>query len=587
MGDIFPSLSLIIAIATGMALLMRVIGQPMIIGHIITGILVGPAILHIGNAAETFNVFSEIGIALLLFIIGLGLNPRAIQEVGKSSGVIGSVEVFAVGAIGWLLGVKLGLGHTGSLFFGIALAFSSTIIALKLLSDKHEQNRLYGRLTTGILLTQDIVATFALLLAASGSNNHFALGSFVGVVIKGLALGWLLYRFSTQILPRFSRFIATSQEFLFLFAIGWALGVAALFAKAGLSLEIGALFGGICLAGLPYAQEITARLRPVRDFFVVVFFITLGSNLSFHHVIHIAPTVLVGLVVVMFIKPLTVLLSMGRLGYTKRTAFKSALAVSQASEFSVVLAVLGVQHNLINPDLAVALTFITLFSIAGSTYLILFSERVFKLIERRLSLIEHGHPRSDNERQKNFELVLFGYQKGGQEFIKTFKQLGRDFVVVDYDPEIIEHLERQKIEALYGDATDPELLDEAGLDNAKLVVSAISDHPSNLAILNYLEHKNPNAVAIFQADTAKAAVELYEKGASYVMLPHFIGSEQIGAFIKKSDLKKTPFNKYKNRHLSHLRSQQKRLLESGNKEKQDKTKLGQSIVNLAGLKPRL
>lgn len=588
MDSVFESLSLIIAVAAGLALLMRLIGQPLIIGHIVTGIIVGPAVFRIGNTPDVFNVFSEIGIALLLFIIGLSLNPRVIKDVGKTAGGIGAIQVIIIGILGWAAGIWLNLSSAESLFFGIALAFSSTIIALKLLSDKHETSRLYGRITTGILLTQDIIATFALLFAASASSHEFAVGSLLGVVVKGLVLGAAIYWFANSFLPRWSKQIATSQEFLFLFAIGWALGVSALFVKAGLSLEIGALFGGICLSSLPYTEEISARLRPVRDFFVVVFFITLGTGLSFSNLPRLLPAILVGSLIVMAIKPIVVLIGMELAGYSKRTSFKTASAVGQASEFSVVLAVLGVNHDLIGQDVAVALTFITLISIAGSAYLILFSDKLYAKTEKYLDYFMRGRPRLEHEKHKSYELVLFGYQKGGHEFINTFKQLGRSFVVVDYDPEIIESLEKQKIDCLYGDATDPELLEEAGADKAKLVISAVTDHKANIMLLDYIARKNPSAVIICQADYIKDALELYDHGANYVMLPHYIGSEQIGAFIKKSELKRSTFNKYRSRHLSHLRTQQKKLQTISEEKKEDlSTRMGSSIVkNFSGLKSR-
>lgn len=585
MDSVFSSLSLIIAFATGMALLMRLIGQPLIIGHIITGILVGPAVLKIGNSPEVFTIFSEIGIALLLFVIGLNLNPKVIKDVGKSAATIGVFQIAVIGLIGWIAGIRLGMGGTGSVFFGAALAFSSTIIALKLLSDKHEQNRLHGRLTTGVLLTQDVVAAFALLLAASAGSHSFSIGSLLAIIVKGLAIGAIFYWLASDVLPKWHKLIAGSQEFLFLFAIGWALGVAALFTKAGLSLEIGALFAGVCLASLPYAQEISARLRPVRDFFVVVFFITLGSGLSFSGGGHLVAPVIIGLLIVLLIKPLVVLARMGSMGYTKRTSFKTAISISQTSEFSIVLVTLGVSRNVIGADVAIILTFITLISIAASSYMSYFSDRLYKVVDKYLNVFIRERAKSENDEHQAYQMILFGYQKGGHEFIKTFKQLGRSFVVVDYDPEIIEHLERRKINCMYGDATDPELLEEAGADRAELIVSAITDQQSNLMLLDYLTQHNPEAVVICQGDSAKEGVELYERGASYVILPHYIGSEQIGSFIKKSDLKKAPFNQFRSKHLSRLKTQQKAMTDLPLED--TKEKIGASIVkNIANLKPK-
>ena len=252
MDSIFSGLSLIIAIGAAVALIMRIIGQPLIIGHIITGIIVGPAVLHIAKSPDTLRLFSDIGIALLLFIIGLGLNPKVVKEVGRTATSVGITQVVVITVLGWIVGSSLGLNHNESLFLGVSLAISSTIIILKLLSDKKEQGRLYGKIAISVSLVQDIIA-IALVVLTSAATNHqtLAVGSLFGLIIKAGIVGWLIYIISYRVLPQFQRIIAGSQEFLFLFAIAWGLGSAALFAKIGLSSEIGALLAGICLAPLP------------------------------------------------------------------------------------------------------------------------------------------------------------------------------------------------------------------------------------------------------------------------------------------------------------------------------------------------
>lgn len=273
--SIFAELSLVIALAATVAFVMRLLKQPLIIGHIITGIIVGPSVLHLIQSPETIQVFSSIGIALLLFIIGLGLNPQVIREVGKVATAAGILQVLFTSGIGYFCGVVLGLTKTEAAFLGVGLAFSSTIIILKLLSDKKEQSRLYGKVLTGILLVQDIAAAVALLFITAKAGDGLTIGTLVNLGIRGGVIAVPLLIIGTLVLPRFHRLIAGSQEFLFLFALGWGFGFAALFQHAGFSLEIGALLAGVSLAGLPFAQEISARLRPLRDFFIVVFFITL------------------------------------------------------------------------------------------------------------------------------------------------------------------------------------------------------------------------------------------------------------------------------------------------------------------------
>lgn len=554
-ASIFSELSLIIALAAGMAMIMRLLRQPLIIGHIITGVIVGPAMFHLVNSADTIDVFSNIGIALLLFIIGLGLNPRVIKEVGKVASAAGLLQVLLSTVLGWGCGRLLGFDTTESIFLGVALAFSSTIIILKLLSDKKEQTRLYGKVATGMLLVQDVLAAFALLfVTAQAKEGGFSPVQLAALIGRGSLIAVPLLFIGNVILPKMHKFIASSQELLFLFAVGWGFGFAALFELTGFSLEIGALLAGVALASLPYTQEISSRLRPLRDFFIVVFFIALGTRLSFMNFGLLLPAILLGSFIVIVLKPLVVLIIMGLMGYTKRTSFKAAIAMAQVSEFSLIFVVLGNKQGLVSNDLVSVLTFVTLISIAVSTYLILYADKLFLLFERDLSLFERRKHHFERESRHRFDLVLFGYQKGGHEFVKVFKGLKKPFVVIDYDPEVIDILEAQHVNYIYGDAGDIELLEEVSLDKTKLIVSTISDHETNVFMTKLLSEINPHAVIILHADTVEEAAELYELGASYVVIPHYIGSEKIGAFIRKSGLKKSEFKKYREKHLAYLQT---------------------------------
>lgn len=584
MDAVFAGLSLIIAIGAAVAFIMRLIGQPLIIGHIITGIIVGPAVLHVAKSPDTLALFSDIGIALLLFIIGLGLNPKVVKEVSRTATSVGVTQVVVITILGWIAGSAFGLNNTESLFLGASLAISSTIIILKLLSDKKEQARLYGKIAISVSLVQDIIA-IALVVITSAATNHqtLAFGSLFGLLIKAGIVGWLIYSISYRVLPHFQKLIAGSQEFLFLFAIAWGLGSAALFGKIGLSSEIGALLAGICLAPLPYAQEIAARLRPLRDFFLIVFFISLGSNLQFTGLGSMFGLILAAIIIATIIKPLVAMTVMGFLGYTKRTSFKASMALAQVSEFSIVLIIIGQSKGLISDRFVSALVLVTLVTIAASTYMVLFSDKLFALFDRYLDLFERRKTQGEPLVQEQNDLVLFGYHKGGHEFVKVFQQLKKKFVVIDYDPEVIDTLERRHINHLYGDVTDMELLEEAGVPNAKLVVSTTTDYQINKFILNYLTKTNPAAVTIVQADSPEDAAKLYREGASYVILPHFIGSEQIGAFVKRSGLQKSEFKKYRDRHLRSL-ERQFGVMEKVATKKRSQDHLGTTIIkNVAKL----
>jgi voltage-gated potassium channel Kch len=346
--------------------------------------------------------------------------------------------------------------------------------------------------------------------------------------------------------------LASDQELLFLTSVAIGLGSAALFAKIGLSMEVGALAAGVMLATRPYAAEVGARLRPLRDFFVIVFFIALGTELTFSSFSNYLWPIVISTLIVVIGKPIIVMSSLGLMGYTKRTSFMTAATLSQVSEFAIILVILASQKEIINQDVVSLLTFVALISIAVSTYLVTFGDKIYAAIKDRLNMFERTKAEGEALPSERNDLVLFGYQRGGHEFINLFKKMKKKYVVIDYDPEVIDVIEQRKINYLYGDATDIELLEEAGVQNAKLVVSTIPDFQVNIFLINYLKGKNPRAIIIVHTDDPYEAAKLYEAGASYVILPHYIGSEKVSEFIAKSGLAKSNFRKQRVRHLDYL-----------------------------------
>ena len=552
-NSIFIQLSAIIVAVTVISLIMRLLRQPLIMGYILTGILVGPAVFNVLGDKHTFDTFAEIGVALLLFIVGLGLNVGVIKSFGRVALTTALSILLMVGALGFFATQLFGFGRTESIIMGLALFFSSTIIILKVLTDKKEIGRLYGQLAIGVILLDDVVATMALVVvAALGTGGDLSLMEIAFLIGKGVAVGLLLILAATKVLPRLSKLFANSQELLFLFTIAWGFGVASVFALIGFSMEVGALFAGVSIASLPYATEMSSRLKPLRDFFIIMFFINLGSTFSFGGIAgNILPAIVLSIIVTLG-KPLFVMTTLGLLGYTKLTSFKAGIHLSQISEFSIILVVFAASMGLVSPQASTIITLVALITIAASTYLMKYDDKLYGVWERHLRMFERRVVSEPKRQALNYPLILFGYQKGGHEFVKTFRDLKKRYVVVDYDPEIIEHLEQQGIRHAYGDATDPELLEEIGIDKAKLVVSTMTDYPTNEALLRTLRHQNPHAVFICHADNYDDAANLYSLGATYVMLPHFIGSEQISAFIKRNGLSHQAFDHYRQRHLLNL-----------------------------------
>lgn len=555
MDHVFAELSLVIVITACVSLFMRMIRQPLILGYILAGLLVGPSVLGLIHSVETFEAFSEIGIALLLFIIGLGMNVHELKKLGKVVILTALASLISIGTLGFTASNLMGFTRTESLIVGLALFFSSTIIIIKILSDKKEQNRLHGQIAIGVILVEDIVATFALLFIVAGQGDGLELAE-VGVLFgRGLLLMAALALASTRLLPKVSRYMASSQELLFLFAIAWGFGIATLFELSGFSIEVGALFGGVALANSPYAQEIGARLKPLRDFFIVLFFITLGESLNINNLSAGLMPALVLSAIVIIVKPFTITTVMGLLGYTKRVSFKTGINLSQISEFSIVLIVLATGAGLVREEVSAIITLVAIITIASSTYLMHFDDGLFARFDRiRLHLFEKEVTFKEKRNRAAYPIVLFGYHHGGHEFIKTFRDIGKRYLVIDYDPNVIDSLEHQDIPYLYGDATDVELLEEIGIHNSKMIISTFSDFEVTSALVKNISRINATSVIICHADNKDEAMQLYALGATYVMIPHFIGSEKISAFIKKSGLKKSEFNQFREKHLTYLES---------------------------------
>jgi Kef-type K+ transport system membrane component KefB len=547
MDSLFAQLSAVLGIAALVSIIMRLLRQPLIIGYILTGLLAGPSFLNIIKNHSDFAAFSQIGITLLLFIVGLGLNTSLIKSTGKPAFFVFLANLTMLVAIGLGLGKLFGFGTIESLLMGAGLVFSSTIVVIKTLVDNREQNRLHGRLIIGVLLVEDLAATALLIFLAAAKG-----GSDVGLVpllAKGFSLAAGLILLGWFIFPRVAKFFAKSQEFLFGFALAWAFIVAFLFDSAGFSIEVGALFAGVSLAALPYAQEISTRLKPLRDFFLLLFFISMGEHLTLSGISAALLPALCCALVVTFIKPFSVANSLGILKYTKQTSFKVAAHLSQISEFSIVMIALAYSEGLVSTAVVNIVTLTTLITIATSAYLMEYDGAIFRRLQRVLPIFERKLVNTEPGKTPDYKMVLFGYRRGGHEFVRTFRSLKKPYVVVDYNPEIVETLENQHIPVIYGDATDYELLGEIGLRNVELVVSVMPGTSNNLELLHYLKLHNPDCIFICHANDYDDAAMYYDEGVTYVMLPHFIGSERMGGFIKKHGTNRKAFDLYRKQHL--------------------------------------
>jgi len=372
-------------------------------------------------------------------------------------------------------------------------------------------------------------------------------------LLRGLIILSLLFAFSFFVLPKLVKRAAKSSEFLVLFSVGWALAIASLFHYLNFSLEIGALLAGMALSLSPFSAEISSKMKPLRDFFIILFFIIIGSQIVFLHIAqNILPIILFSLFILIG-NPLIVMIIMKYFGYTKRTGFFAGLTVAQISEFSIILVALGVSVGHLTSEILSMVTMIGLITITGSTYLILYSNSIYQRISKYLSIFEKKKINGDKKfLKKNYDALLFGYNRTGFDILKTLVKLKKNYLVVDFNPDTIAVLKKFKIPSLYGDAEDSELLNELNLDKTELVVSTVPDYKTNILLMEFIRRANPKAVVIMRAENFDEAIELYKKGADYILTPAFLGGEHISKMIDKFKINKKEYEKEKEKHLKRL-----------------------------------
>ncbi|MBU1850325.1 MAG: cation:proton antiporter [Nanoarchaeota archaeon] len=558
--EIFIELSKILIVTVLITGFMRLLKQPAVIGYILSGVVVGPFVFNMINSTNTLTAFSQIGIALLLFFVGLNLNPKVIKDVGKVALITGLGQVIFTTTIGFIISKLLGLSTIVSLYVAIALAFSSTIIIMKLLSDKKDLESLYGRISIGFLIVQDFIAIGILLVISSLNNGNNLTSLAVESVLKGIGGILVLFVLTIYVIPPLTKIIAKSQEFLLLFSISWCFAIATIFHYLNFSIEVGALLAGMTLSLSPYHYEISSKLKPLRDFFLILFFIMLGSQMVFSNIYQNIGLILIFSFFVLIGNPLIVMILMGLLGYTKRNSFLAGLTVAQISEFSLIVVAMGVSVGHVTNELLSLVTAVGLITFAGSTYMILYSNKLYSMLSKYLTIFERKGKKVDEHKyhkDDDHEIILIGYNRIGFDILESLKKIKKKFLIIDYDPEVITKLSKEGYDCRYGDADDSELLNELNFSKAKMVISTIPIIDTNLLLINRVKEENKKAIIAVVSHQIDDAVRLYDEGATYVLMPHFLGGHHMGTMIEEHKLEFNKFLKEKINHIEHLKNRKK------------------------------
>ncbi len=526
-ADGFTAMAAIMVLCAIAGVVASLLRQPLIIAFIGVGILVGPSGLHLVKHPEQIQVLAEMGLALLLFVVGLRLDLRLIKSMGRVALTTALGQGLLTAAGGYAIAVGLGMAPITALYVAVALTFSSTIIIVKLLSDKRETESLHGRIALGYLIVQDLVVVLVMiaLSAITGGSAEHALMVTLLVIVKGLALLAATAVISLVVFPRILHILAKSPEMLMVFAITWALAMATVADAMGFSKEVGAFLAGVALASTQYREIIGAKLVGVRDFTLLFFFIQLGSQLNVGDLGAQVYAAIPLSIFVLLVKPVVLMVILGAMGYRKRTSFLTGLTSAQISEFSLILMAMGAKLGHVDSGAVGLVTLIGLVTFALSSYMIIFANTIYRKLSPYLGFLQLRTANKDQEADASAaeasqpEIIIFGLGRYGRTIALEFLSRDRRVLGVDFDPQVIRNWKNDRLPAVFGDPEDADFLLSLPLDTTKWVISAIRDVNTNRALKRSLDYVGYKGFTAFAASETDEVERLTRAGADIVMLP--------------------------------------------------------------------
>lgn len=534
-GSTFLEIASILGLATLLGIIGQKLRQPLIIMFLATGILAGPSGLGIIHSYHQIELLAHIGIALLLFIVGLKLDLHLIRMTGPVALATGLGQIIFTSIVGFAIALALDLSWLSAAYVAVALTFSSTIIIVKLLSDKKEIDSLHGQIAIGFLIVQDIAAILALVglttfgssVAGEGSPFFTALG----IIVKGLGLLGIIALLMKFVLPGLTRRLAHSLELLTLFAIAWAVFLGAGSELLGFSKEVGAFLAGVSLASTDYRDSIGGRLTGLRDFLLLFFFIDLGSRLEWSTVGSQLGSSFVFSLFVLIGNPLIVLIIMGWMGYRRRTSFLAGLTVAQISEFSLIVAALGLSLGHISNETVGLITLVGVVTIFISTYMILYSAPLYNFLSAPLKIFERRTPYRESaidtlKESVPVDVILFGLGNYGSSLAEYLLRRHKAVLGIDFDPGALDNWRQRGLPVLYGDMADPDIHEYLPLHKAGWVISTVRDLEMNQALIHNLKKEGYAGKVALTATTATEVREFEKAGAHLIFRPFIDATEQ-------------------------------------------------------------
>src|SRR3990167_8937380 len=556
MENLFFQLATVLVLASIFGIIARLFKQPLIIAYIFTGI-----VISVFAVFKSLDILANFGIAFLLFLVGIELKIEDLKYVGKAAIFTGFGQIFFTALVGFIIVSALGFPVVPAMYIAIALTFSSTVIIVKLLTEKHYLQSLYGKIAVGFLLIQDFVAVLALMFLSGFSVGKTPdIGDIMLIFVKGFFLFIFTYIVSKTILKYVLKLTSTSVELLFISAIAWAFLMAAFAQRIGFSIAIGAFLAGIAIASSPYRIQISARVKPLRDFFIVIFFILLGASMSIgasgvqiSHMIILSLFILIG-------NPLIVLAIMLPLGFRNRTSFLTSVTVAQISEFSLILMAVGYEIGHLTTEMVSLVSGVGIITITLSSYLILYGERIYKFIQKPFTKLFPEKARDPYVLHRELlkdHVILIGAEQMGSDILEFLKSKVADreqIVVVDFNPEIINSIRAAGFNAVFGDISDPEVLEELELGRAKLIIITDPDLLDSALLIKFAKDKNYKGPYVASSYWLHDAIKLYETGADYVVVPETVGGKHISRLLAENWEDLNNIKKQKSKHFEQLLS---------------------------------
>ena len=507
----FTQIALILLVALAVGFLARLAKQPLIIAYIFVGVLLGPAALNLVSSGQEIALLAKLGIAILLFLVGLKLDLGLIKTTGLVALYTGLGQVLATAVLGYLLVVLLGFEPVAAVYIAIAVCFSSTIVIVKMFSDRRELDQLHGQIAVGVLIVQDILVIIAMIaIAAIGAPGSEATTDLFLLLLGSAGFLLVTALLAKYVIPRLLDWVARSPELTLLFGVSWAVSLAAISAALGLSMEIGAFVAGVTLAATPYRESLSSRMVSLRDVMLLFFFIQLGLSLEFSAASSQLGVAFVISAFVMVFKPLVVLVIMGLLGYSSRVSFKTGIALAQISEFSLILVALGYSLGQVSQEVLSLVTLVAVITITLSTYLISYSDALFSRFAGLLTGFQRSGlgARVDEENQEvRFDAIVIGAGRLGGAVVTGLLERGANLLVVDQNPDTLRSMRESGVTTLFGDVADSEFAASLPLHEADSVICTVPEKSTNLLILEILERYDFDGnICLTAMDSATAKI---------------------------------------------------------------------------------